>query len=114
MRTFQARSSCSERALPSDSIGARWRDLLQPVDRLAAHPLGGRVGSDQVGVLGLQAAQLVQERVVDLVADLGVVEDVVAMVVVLELATQVLGPGAGVALAHSSSCAAGASRRARS
>jgi len=39
-------------------------------------------------VLGLEVAQLVQERVVVGVRDLGVVEDVVAVVVVLELAAE--------------------------
>ncbi len=39
-------------------------------------------------MLGLQAAQLVEQRVVGVVADLGIVEDVVAVVVVRELAPQ--------------------------
>ncbi len=33
-----------ERTLPSDSIGSRCAHLLQAPHRLAAHPLGGRVG----------------------------------------------------------------------
>jgi hypothetical protein len=35
-------------------------DLLQIADRLAADPLRGRVGRDQLGMLGLQGPQLVE------------------------------------------------------
>ncbi len=63
-------------------------DLGQLADRLAADALGGRVGCDQLGVLGLDAPQLVEQRVVRVVLDLGVVEDVVAVAVVAELLAQ--------------------------
>ena len=94
------------------------RDLRQLADRLAADALGRRVGRQQVGVLGLQRAQLVEQRVVFVVADLGVVEDVVAVVVVLELLAQLGGPLLAAAgaltpgLSSSTSCAAGSSSRA--
>ena len=82
MRATQARSSSSERALASENIGCRWRDLLEPRDRLGADALGRRVGRDELRVVALDRAQLVEQRVVVVVADLGVVEDVVAVVVV--------------------------------
>ena len=45
----------------------------------------------QLRVLALDRAQLVQQRVVGVVADLGVVEDVVAVPVVDELLAQLGG-----------------------
>jgi len=59
--------------------------LLELVERLRAHALGRRVRRAQLRVLGLEVAQLVEQRVVLAVGDVGVVEDVVAVVVVLEL-----------------------------
>jgi hypothetical protein len=67
------------------------RDLLEPADRRAADPLGGRVGRDELRVLGLDRAQLVEQLVVLLVADDRVVEDVVALPVVDELLAQLGG-----------------------
>ena len=72
-------------------------DLLEAVQRRRADPLGRRVGAAQLRVVGLDRAQLVEQRVVGVVVDLGVVEDVVAVVVVLELAAQ-LGGALGVCL----------------
>ena len=59
---------------------------MTPVARLAADALGGRVGRDELGVLLLQRAELAEERVELGVADLGIVEDVVAVVVRVNLA----------------------------
>jgi hypothetical protein len=59
-------------------------DLLKPPDRLAADTLCRRVGARQLRVAALQLAQLVEQLVILLVADLGIVEDVVAVGVVLE------------------------------
>ena len=67
------------------------RDLVELGDRLAADALGRRVGRDELRVLALDRAQLVQQRVVGVVADLGVVEDVVAVPVVDELLAQLGG-----------------------
>ncbi len=91
-------------------------DLLQARHRLAADALGRRVGRQQLGVLGLDGAQLVEQRVVGVVADLRIVEDVVAVAVVGEDPAQLLRPGGDLAGdAHSSiSFAAGSSSRARS
>jgi hypothetical protein len=60
-------------------------DLLQLADRLAADALGRRVGSSQLWVVPLQPAQLIEQRVIDVIAYLGVVENVVAVSVMLEL-----------------------------
>ncbi len=75
----------------------RVADLREPGDGLAADPLRGRVRGDEAGMLRLDRAQLVQQRVVRVVADLRVVEDVVAVRVVRELLTKrggALGRGA--------------------
>ena len=72
----------------------------------------GESGVTQLGVLALDRAQLVEQRVVGVVADLGVVEDVVAVAVVRELLAQ-LGGALRAALIPTSR-AAGASSRARS
>jgi hypothetical protein len=88
------------------------RDLGQVGDGLAARSLRGRVGREQLGVLGLDRAQLVEQRVVLVVGDLGVVEDVVAVAVVAQLVAQLRGTL--LHGAHLTSLAAGASSRARS
>jgi hypothetical protein len=87
-------------------------DLLELRDRRAADALRRRVRRDELGMLGLDRPQLVEQGVVGVVADLGVVEDVVAVPVVLELPAQLRG--ALVQRAHSTSRAAGSSSRARS
>ena len=46
-------------------------DLLEAVERRRADPLGRRVRRAQLRVLGLDRAQLVEQRVVVVVADLG-------------------------------------------
>ena len=87
-------------------------DLDQIRDRFAAHPLGRRVRRKKLGVRGLEVAQLVEQSVVLIVGDLGIVEDVVAIVVVLEELAE-LGRARG--RRHpSTSLAAGAISRARS
>ncbi len=74
-------------------------DLLEPLQRRRPHPLGRRVRRAQLGVGRLDRAQLVEQRVVGVVADLGFVEDVVEPVVALELASQLGGPLC-IGLAH--------------
>src|SRR3954453_16051246 len=127
MRSIQARSSSSLRALASESIGCRCvtlssRSSGSPPGRwgggvggAAAGALGGRGGREQLGVLGLDRAQLVEEAVVLLVADDRVVEDVVAAAVLAQLVAQRGGARGDLGgSAHSTSRAAGASSRARS
>ena len=94
----------------ASAAGARpsraWRSASPPTRWV------GESGVTQLRVLGLDPAQLVEQRVVRVVADLGVVEDVVAVAVVLQLPAQLGGPLRR--RAHSSSEAAGSSIRARS
>ena len=71
----------------------------------------GESGVTQLGVVALDRAQLVEQRVVGVVADLGVVEDVVAVAVVGELLAQ-LGGALG-SHAHSASSSAAGSSSAR-
>ncbi len=66
-------------------------DFLEARDRLTADSLRRRVGRQQLGVLTLDPAQLVEQAVIDIVADLGIVEDVVAVGVVFELLAQLGG-----------------------
>src|SRR5438105_262565 len=80
--------------------------------RRAAAPRRG-IGRPQLRVLALDRAQLVEQRVVLVVADLGVVEDVVAVAVVMQLLAQLRGAFLR-GRAHSTSRAAGASSRPRS
>ena len=75
-------------------------DLLEAVERRRADPLGRRVGRAQLGVLGLDRAQLVEQRVVVVVADLGFVEDVVEVVVALAAPAQLRRPLLGGRRAH--------------
>ena len=55
--------------------------LLEALDRLAADALRRRVRRSQLRVLALDRTQLVEERVVFVVSDQLIVEDVVGMVV---------------------------------
>ena len=68
--------------------GRQVLDLPEPFRGRRTDTLRRRVGCDELGVLGLERLQLVEQRVVRAVGDLGVVEDVVAVEVVLDQATQ--------------------------
>ena len=76
--------------------------LLEALERAhpAGYPLGGRVGSQQIRVLGLDPAQLVEQRVVGVVTDRRVVEDVVVAVVLGDLVAQLGRPPGSVASPH--------------
>ena len=65
--------------------------LFQIAHRLAADALRRRVRRHELGMLGLDRPQLVDQNVVLVVADLRVVEDVVAVAVVVELPAQLGG-----------------------
>ncbi len=71
-------------------------DDAEGLDRLARDALRGRIGGDERRVLLLQAAQLAHQLVVLGVADLGAVEDVVAVVVVGDLGAQLLDAELGL------------------
>ena len=85
---YQARSSSSLKALPRLSIGRRCSTTPKRLDRLAADALGRRVRRDQLRELRFERAQLAHQHVVLAVGDLGTVEDVVAVVVVVDLGPQ--------------------------
>ena len=70
---------------------ARVLDLLELVRRRRADALRGRVRGDELGVRVLQSCELVVERVVLRVGDLRVVEDVIAVEVVVEDLAQLGG-----------------------
>ena len=88
IRWTQARSSSALRALASDSIGSGWRTFVSAPTGSSPMRCVGESGRDELGVLGLERAQLVEQRVVLVVADLRVVERVVAVAVVGQLAAQ--------------------------
>ena len=97
MRSTQARSSSSERALSSESIGSRCATFSSRPTGSAPTRWVGESGVAQLGVLGLQHAQLREQRVVLRVPDDGVVQHVVAVRVLGERAAQLDGTLAGVA-----------------
>ena len=59
-------------------------------ERGGADPLGGRVGRGQLRILGLEGAELLHEPVVLGVRNLGLVEHIVAIVVVVDLGPQLV------------------------
>ena len=88
MRRSQSRSSASLVVFASESMGVECRTLANwPLD-LAADPLRGRVGRNQLGMLRLQLDQLVHQPIEFGIADLGIVEDVVAVLVIADLVAQ--------------------------
>ena len=58
--------------------------------RLAADALGGRIGRDQLGMLGLEVLEPPHHPVVFGVADLGLIEHVIQMLVMMQLFAQIL------------------------
>ena len=64
------------------------RDLAEALGGLAADALGGRVGREQFGMRGLDALELVHQRVVGGVADLRRVENVVEVLVAAQFGAQ--------------------------
>ena len=91
-RSAQASSSSELKALSRLIIGTRWATGAKSVDGAAPTVVGRRVRHDQVGVVGLDGAQLADQGVVLGVGDLRVVEPVVALVVVGDQRAQLLGP----------------------
>ncbi len=60
-------------------------DLDESLARLAADALGGRIGRDEFGVLGLKVFELLHQLVEIQIADLGLIEDVIEIFVVANL-----------------------------
>ncbi len=58
--------------------------------RLAAHALGGRIGTRQLGMSFLQRLELAHQGVVFRVGDLGRVQHVIQVFVVAQLLAQIL------------------------
>ena len=54
----------------------------------SANPLGGRIGRDQLGMLGFELLQLVHQLVEFSVADLRIVKNVIAIFVVPDLVAE--------------------------
>ena len=71
IRSTHARSSSSERTLPSDSIGSRWRTFSRRPTGSPPTRWVGESGVDELRVVALDRAQLVEQPVVGVVADLG-------------------------------------------
>ena len=67
---------------------ARMGDLGESFFGLAADTLGGRIGSDEVGVVGFEALQLAHEVVEVGVGDRRLVEDVIEVLVVADLVAE--------------------------
>ncbi len=121
MRAIHARSSSPERALASDSIVCGWRTFSSSETGSPPIRCVGESGVTSSGWSASIAAKLVEQRVVLVVADLGIVEDVVPVAVIVELPAQLGGalsglPRGGLRRGHGSvtSLAAGAISCARS
>ena len=92
MRLPHATSSSNQKTLSSDIIGTLWRTSAN--GPTAPHRrLGGRIGRPQLGVGRLQRPKLPGQGVVRGVGDLGVVEGVVALVVMGDQPSQLVDPG---------------------
>ena len=91
MRATHARSSSSERALASEYIGCGWRTFSSLETGSAPTRWVGESGVTSSGCSASMPPQLVEQRVVGVVADDRVVEDVVAVVVLGDLAAQLGG-----------------------
>ncbi len=76
--------------------GLQMAPLVELVERRGADPLCRRVGRAQLRELVLETLQLAQQQVVVEVADLGLVEDVIEVSVMFDLAAQLDGAAAHV------------------
>lgn len=63
-------------------------DFFKFFDWGSTDPLGGGIGGDPGGVGGFEGAEFGKEAVIFVIADDGVIEDVVAVVVVVNLLAQ--------------------------
>ena len=78
--------------------GAAVLDRGEGLEGGGAHAQRGGVGGDELGIGGFEGAELVHELVVLAVADLGCVEHVVAVVVVVDERAQLLAAEPGLVL----------------
>ncbi len=86
-------SSSGLKALSRLIMGTRWTTGANRAEGAAPTVVVGESGHHQVGMVGLDGPQLAHQGVVLGVGDLGVVEPVVAVVVVGDQGPQLLGPG---------------------
>jgi hypothetical protein len=75
-------------------------DHPEGLDRRRAHPLGRRVRRRQTGVVRLELGQLPHQHVVVVVADLGAVQHVVAVVMVVDQLAELFDPLSRLTLVH--------------
>ena len=66
-------------------MGEECADLDEPLARLAADALGGRIRAYQRWVLGFEVLQLLHQLVEFGIADFGIVENVIEIFVVADL-----------------------------
>ena len=77
-------------------------NLGETVQRRRAHPLGRRIGRDQLRMLLFEILQFPQQAIVLAVADLRIIEHIVTVVVIIDFVPQagdaisVVGHGVGV------------------
>ena len=88
MRATKSSTSCSAKALSSDSIGTAWRTFLKSPRRRRADLLRRRVGADEFRKAGLDGVEALAQRVVFGVGNAGRVVLIVALVVALQLKRQ--------------------------
>ena len=86
-------SSSGRMALSRLIIGTRWLTGAKSVDGAAPTDAGWRLRGDQLGLRGLDGAQLAHQVVVLGVGDLRAVQLVVALVVVDDQGAELLGTG---------------------
>ena len=67
-------------------------DFGEPGGDAAADTLGRRIDGDEIGMLGLQPPELVQQGIELAVGDFRLIEDVVALFVVADQATKLGDP----------------------
>ena len=65
-----------------------------------AHAVGRRIGCNELRVLRFERLKLLDERVELRIADFGIVERMVTVVVVLQQRAQLTGPRFGITLRH--------------
>ncbi len=63
-------------------------DFVEAFDRGSANPLGGGIGGDPGGVGGFEGAEFVQQLVVFVIADDRIIQNVIAVIVVVNLLAQ--------------------------
>jgi hypothetical protein len=58
-------------------------DFFKTFQRFSANALGGRIGRDQFGMIALNLAQFIQESIIFIIADNGIIQRMVAIEMVI-------------------------------